>query len=349
MAKRTWFSIQSKAKTETAEAVAEISLHDEIGFWGITAKDFISQFQAIPADTKKVKLSINSPGGAVFDGLAMYNAMANSDKDIEVTVLGIAASAASLVAMAGSSIRMPENTYMMVHNPWGVSVGNAADMRDTADILDKIGAGLTTTYAKRTGLSPEKVNELLAKDTWMTAAQAKELGFADEVMPAKKVKAAFDLDNLPDALKAAFASAADPDPDDETDPADDDNALKASTVEIAAKAAGFEAYAGQWALDESIADEHALTARIALAKETTALCALCKKPEAAALFIKANSPLKEVRAKLLDSQASADESQSIDTALKIVPPNSGNGVQPAAALDVGAQIWANRNKQFLRS
>ena len=92
-------------------------------------------------------MEINSPGGDVFAGLAIYNALKGSGKEIVVKVMGVAASAASLIAMAGDKIVMPKNTFLMVHNPWSVAMGNAEELRQTADTLDKIGESLKATYA----------------------------------------------------------------------------------------------------------------------------------------------------------------------------------------------------------
>ena len=132
---RTWYSMQAAANAPTT---AEISIFDEIGMWGVTAKQFISDLKAL-GDVKDITLSLNSPGGSVFDGLAIYNALRSSGANVTVKVMGIAASIASVIAMAGKKIVMPENTFMMVHNPWSFAIGNANDMREMADVLDKLG------------------------------------------------------------------------------------------------------------------------------------------------------------------------------------------------------------------
>ena len=155
---KTWYSIQAKA-----DQSADISIFDEIGFFGVNAKQFIGDLKAI--DAKTIKLAINSPGGSVFDALAMYNALRQHPANVEVTVLGVAASAASLVAMAGDTIVMPENAFMMIHNPLNFAYGNADELREMADVLDKIGASLVATYANRTGLPEDEIKALITTIT----------------------------------------------------------------------------------------------------------------------------------------------------------------------------------------
>jgi len=196
---RNWYSMQALA----APNAAEISIYDEIGMWGVTAKQFISDLKAL-GDVKDITVSINSPGGSVFDGLTIYNALRASGANVTVKVMGIAASIASIIAMAGKKIIMPENTFMMIHNPLNAIYGNADDMREMADILDKVGSSLVATYVARTGKSEEEVKALMDAETYMTAAEAKELGFADEVIPAVEAKAAFEVDRLPENVRSLF-------------------------------------------------------------------------------------------------------------------------------------------------
>ena len=163
---RSWFQFQNAA----AEDVASVSIFDEIGKWGVTAKDFITELSTVKA--KVVNLDINSLGGSVFDGVAIYNALTNRVKagtTVNVTVMGVAASIASVVAMAGSKIIMPANTFMMIHNPWGSVSGGSSDMREYADLLDKVTNNLVATYVARTGKLDEEIRALLATDTWLTA------------------------------------------------------------------------------------------------------------------------------------------------------------------------------------
>lgn len=171
--------------------VAELRLYDEIGYWGITAKTFRAALDGISA--KRINLLINSPGGDVFDGIAMYNDLLDHDAEVHVKITGLAASAASLIAMAGDQIEIASNAQLMIHNAWGLVVGNRHDMRDFAKVLDNIDGALTDTYTQRTGLERDEVAQLMDAETWLTSAAAVDKGFADETVGASEASARFDL------------------------------------------------------------------------------------------------------------------------------------------------------------
>jgi len=297
---KNWYSIQARA-----DQPAEISVFDEIGAWGVSAKQFIGELKAI--DATSIKLAINSPGGSVFDALAMYNALRQHPANVEVTVLGIAASAASLLAMAGDTIIMPENAFMMIHNPLNFAYGNADELREMADVLDKIGASLIATYAARTGLPDDEIKALLDAETWLNAEEAVLKGFADELQPALKVAAAFDMDRLPDAVRASIAPpAADPQPEPEPEP-EDNHPLDAAAVLAICAGAGMSAHADSLILDPLLTTRADLEAALAEAQEIVAVCTAGKLPDMAAKLIKARVPLAAVRARLPQyAQATAD-------------------------------------------
>lgn len=128
---------------------------------------------------------INSPGGDVSAGVAMYNMLNEHEGEVTVKVDGIAASIASLIAMAGDKIVMLPGSMMMVHKPWTIAAGNSDDMTQVVEMLEKTGESMIPIYAARTGLSKERIEDLLKAETWMTASDAVELGFADEAVEAK--------------------------------------------------------------------------------------------------------------------------------------------------------------------
>lgn len=132
-----------------------------------------------------ITVRINSPGGDVTAGVSLYNSLNEHDGHVTVKVDGLAASIASLIAMAGDKIIMLPASMMMTHLPWSVAMGNAKDMEQTVEMLKKVGESMIPIYAARTGLSEERVLELLEAETWMTAQDAVELGFADEAVEAK--------------------------------------------------------------------------------------------------------------------------------------------------------------------
>ena len=152
-------------------------------WWGdeVTPDIFRDELKQHAGDLTVV---INSPGGDVFAGLAIYNALVNHNGNVTVRVDGLAASIASVIAMAGDKIIMSPGSMIMIHRPSVYAAGTVDDMEKAKDVLLKIEEGITPIYARRTGLSDEKITELLEAETWMLADKAVELGFADEVSDA---------------------------------------------------------------------------------------------------------------------------------------------------------------------
>ncbi len=173
-----WYEIKNKADK------AEIWIYEEIGedFWtggGVTAKNFQKELSAIKAG--QIDLHINSPGGAVFDGITIYNLLKQHPANVTTYIDGIAASIASVIALAGDKIVMAENALYMIHNPSGMVMGTAKDMRTFADTLDKVGGTMVTAYTGKTGKDADIIKALLDAETWFTADEAKEMGFIDEI------------------------------------------------------------------------------------------------------------------------------------------------------------------------
>ena len=199
---RSWFTIKAQAESDQADVL----IYDYIGWGGVTAADFAKALTAITAKTISVR--INTPGGDVFDGLAIFNSLKAHGSQIHVKVDGIAASIGSIIAMAGHTITMGESTFMMIHNPWALSIGNAADMREMAGILDKIGGSLADIYASRAKITKEQAQSWMDAETWFTADEAKAAGLADAVQgsgESAQAKTSFDLSGyakVPAALAA---------------------------------------------------------------------------------------------------------------------------------------------------
>ena len=172
---------------------AEIYLYDSIvdseleaeWFGGVTPKNFITAIKGI--DAEEIHIRINSPGGSVFAARAMEQAVREHKARIVMHVDGLAASAASFLAMAGDEIVMAPGAMMMIHKAWTVAMGNANDLSNTADLLDKIDGTLAATYSQRTGKDVEAIGAMMAAETWFTAEEAVASGFADSI--AKDVKA----------------------------------------------------------------------------------------------------------------------------------------------------------------
>lgn len=200
MAIRTkWYSLDVRAE------VAELSIFDEIGGWGITVAEFAAQFNLVK-NQKSIRLLLNSPGGSITEGMALYNILASVRDKLTVEVIGVAASIASIIALAGNALVMDEGTYLMIHNPWVVTWGDADQLRRDANTLDKMRGELLTIYTAHSNKSAEEIGEMMDAETWLTANEAEEAGFATSVThEAKAVALAFNLSkigfhNAPEAL-----------------------------------------------------------------------------------------------------------------------------------------------------
>jgi len=182
----SWFSITAAA----ANKPAEVLIYDYIGAFGVTAKDFNDQLKAVKGD---FILGINSPGGEVFTALAIFNMLERHKGRITVRIDGLAASSASFIAMAGDEVIMPENAMMMIHNPSAGVSGTSVRMRQLAETLDKLAEGMVSAYATKSGLDRDEVVQLMTDETWMTADEAVEKGFADTVEEPVAIAAYFDV------------------------------------------------------------------------------------------------------------------------------------------------------------
>ncbi|ALI55977.1 head maturation protease, ClpP-related [Celeribacter marinus] len=321
----TWYTIRARASG------AEVLIYDEIGAYGVSAKGFLAELGALPDDAP-IDLRLNSPGGSVFDAVAIYNALTRHEGTITVWIDGIAASAASYIAMAGDEIIMPENAFLMIHDPSGIVMGTAADMRDMAGTLDKIAASMTRGYAAKSGKPEEDIAALLTAETWFDAKDALEAGLATRMAEPVRIAASFDIGRFrnapPDLVEMVKADIV----GDDTDVAGSDVSAPvldpktkgpAGNVDHAA-AAEEPAPASEQGADaadqntQSLASEDcpakasarpdvsAIRAEaIAHAGAVIDLCRLAGQPQMAGRFLEEDASLDAVRAQLLAAKAEA--------------------------------------------
>lgn len=193
---------------------AEILIYEQIGAdWygeGVTAKRFADDLRAM-GDVSAINVRINSPGGDVFDGLAIYTQLTQHKAPVNVFIDGLAASAASFIAMAGDTIKIAENGMFMIHKAWSMAVGNSDDMMKVADTLSKVDDTIALTLQKRSGQTEDDIRKWMKDETWMSGQEAVDRGFADGLMEAKKVEARFKMlasfKNAPDSLTAKEETA----------------------------------------------------------------------------------------------------------------------------------------------
>lgn len=290
---KSWFSIRAR------DEGAELSIYDEIGAYGVSAKAFIAELGAV-APGSALELRLNSPGGSVFDAVAIYNALKRHEGAVTVTIDGIAASAASYVAMAGDEIVMPENAFLMIHDPSGLVMGTAGDMREMAEALDKIAGSLIKGYAAKSGKADDEIATLMAAETWFDAAEAVEAGFADRIAEPVRIAARFEIGrfrNAPSDLVEAVSDSADA-PGSDSDP-DDEDAAETGDDD--------EATAAQDDPPPDAPDPAAIRAEaLAHAKAVVDLCRLAGQPQMAAGFLEREICLDDVRKALLEARATAD-------------------------------------------
>lgn len=189
--KNNWYSVECLAGSDAAE----IFIYDEIGLWGITAKDFVNDLRKITAPT--INVHINSPGGSVFDGMTIFNALQNQKgKEVHTFIDGIAASIASVIALAGKTVNIAANGFFFIHNPSAFVGGTSKSMRKTADDLDKIRDQIVSVYVKKSGAEAEEVRQWMDDETLFNADEAKANGFADNVGEEIKVAAVFEMEKF---------------------------------------------------------------------------------------------------------------------------------------------------------
>lgn len=173
--------IQAKA---TAPKVGELLLYGDVGpsDWGMIDAKSVNDALKQLGDVSVINLRIDSAGGGVFDGMAIYNQLKRHPAAVNVTVDGLAASIASVIAMAGETIQMGEGTQMMIHDASTFAWGNAGEMRRTADLLETISSDIAAIYARRSGKPADELRDLMTAETWLTAQQAVDIGLADDTV-----------------------------------------------------------------------------------------------------------------------------------------------------------------------
>ena len=195
------YRIEARAQQDEAT----VYLYDEISWFGIPVDEFVKDLNNIKAGT--IHLRVNSPGGSVFDGTTIYNAIKQHKSKVVAHVDGLAASIASVIVMAADEVHMAENAFLMIHEPWSMVIGNAEGLRAEADLLDKVRDTIAKTYMNKSGKERDEINSLMNAETWYTAQEAIDAKFADfiyEETLEKSQVTLFDLSvfaKVPDQLQ----------------------------------------------------------------------------------------------------------------------------------------------------
>ena len=190
------------ALEKTSDSETTIHLYDEVGAFGSGSKEFLADLGKL--DGQHIHLRINSPGGSVVEGTAIYNALRRHKGGLTVHIDALAASMASVIAMAGAPVYIADNALLMIHNPWTVSAGDSDQLRKEADLLDKLKSTLVNAYTRKTGMDQEQIAEMMDSETWLDAVEAVALGFADAIEEGVAAAATA----TPESLRARFDSFA---------------------------------------------------------------------------------------------------------------------------------------------
>lgn len=203
MRKSNWYEFRNQT-----EAMADLYLYGEVGGFGTNASEFISALSQIKGT--HINLHIHSPGGSVFEGHAIFNALRNHPAGVTTYIDGIAASMASVIAMAGKPVKIASNGFLMIHNPWSQAVGDSADMRKEADVLDKLKESLVKIYSDKSGMKPDEIAAAMDAETWFDAEEAVAFGLADEVFDGMQAAASIDVSKFSSKAPAGVMRFANP-------------------------------------------------------------------------------------------------------------------------------------------
>ncbi len=337
---RQWFAFKNEAGQ-----TPELFIYDDIDdWWGVSAQSIVDQIR--DTEASDINVRINCRGGMVFEGIAIYNALRLHKASIHISIEGLAASIASVIAMAGDTVTIAENAMMMIHNPYGWAQGDAEAMRKTAEVMDKIADSIAVSYTARTGKTIDDMKALMEAETWFTAKEALDIGLVDQIDEPIKAAACFDLSRFTNA-PAGFGKQPEPEnkqvpekpePEQKEPEASTDEKPEVDALAIASlcNQAGYPEKTEAF-LKEKLAEPD-VKARLSGFDEIKNLCKAANKPDMATNFIKDNKSADEVRNTLFDLLTENDE--SINNSLS---PEQQGRKQTTNAIDTQA-IYSKRNR-----
>jgi ATP-dependent protease ClpP protease subunit/phage major head subunit gpT-like protein len=211
---KNWYEMSITSLEGAAETTAEIYVYDYIGYYGVEAKQFAKDLKAL-GNVTHIKLRINSPGGSVFEGTAIYNLLKEHPATIETWIDGIAASMGSVIALAGDTVHIAENAYFMIHNPSAGAFGDERAMDKAKNLLSKVKKTMINLYSTRSGLSEDEVATMMDDETWFIGQEAVDAGFATDTTAAIEMAASYGPDllknfkNTPETILSVVTASTD--------------------------------------------------------------------------------------------------------------------------------------------
>ena len=348
----SWYRINNVA--EDPSKPLEVEIYDEIGTWGVTAKQFVDELKAADDGQRNIVIAINSIGGEMGDGFAIHNALQRLGERVTARIDGFALSSAGVVAMGAHRVQMHDNAMLMMHNPWTFAAGDSEEFRKIADIMDQMVEGIVASFKHRTlNVDDAELRRMINAETWLTAQEAKDQGFVDEVLTgAGSVSNASSLrilnryNNMPAAVKAQMANPPadppepepEPEPDPEGDPPDMVALAALATAECAK--AGIADQAQVIIQASGLKDEASVRTAVKQAKDVRALCIMAKQPDLAAGFIQDGLTPDVARGKLFDKLVANSGQVEINNH----PPVDDQPAPSVKAVNPSAVYAARRNK-----
>ena len=291
---KPWYTLKNQA-----DQSSELLIYDVIGDWaGLSARQLVNDLKDL--DTSEITVRINSPGGSVFDGIAIYNALRHHKAHIHVRIEGLAASIASVIAMGGDTIHMAANALMMIHNPFGWVGGDAEELRKVADMLDKTTEVIAQTYAANSSLEVREIINLMNDETWFTATEAQGHGLVDVVEEPVQLAAHFDLsafNHVPQPLPPQFITPSESE--------DDNSSTHALAVMSLCNKAGYPEMAESFIRNNQGIEN--VQYRLTECETIKSLCAAAQCTDRAEGFIQSGKTTDQVRKELFDLLTKDDE------------------------------------------
>ena len=362
---KNWYRLRASRTS------AELLIYDDIGFWGKTAKTLIAEIEALGPDIARIDLRINSPGGEVFEALAIYNALQRVPSQVITHIDGLCASAATLVALGADEVRMADNAMFMIHEPWTVVSGDSDKLQKKAGVLDALAENIVNIYARKTGAEADTIRQWMRDETWINADEALEAGFIDQIETPLKIAAMIRphdvvsrFKNCPAEMRKMQSKTPEtptpetPTPETPTPETPTPETPTPETPTPETPTPETPAPLDAVTLSKMCLDAHEpgltpillatphteaqVRARLAQAREVRQICALVRLPEMADGLIAAGADVATAKAATWDTLVARQEANPIDS----TPPHRESAQQPTPELTAVTALFGHSTEDL---